>query len=94
MNSPEMAHFVYGDHIRADALGSPEWKALYGNRSQAELVNSWTKNNLTRGKRARLLNQTHQWIDLTIILMLRNDQSLALYRRRTQLVRTASPPAA
>mgnify|MGYP003704809601 CR=1 FL=1 len=27
-------------------------------------------------------------------LMLRNDQSLTLYRRRTQLARTASPPAA
>lgn len=31
---------------------------------------------------------------LMIMLMLRNDQSLTLYRRRTQLARTASPPAA
>ena len=45
-------------------------------------------------ERARSLNQTHQWIDLMIMLMLRNDQSLTLYRRRTQLARTASPPAA
>ena len=52
------------------------------------------KNRLTRGERARSLNQTHQWIDLMIMLMLRNDQSLTLYRRRTQLARTASPPAA
>jgi hypothetical protein len=40
------------------------------------------------------MNQTHQWIDLMVMLMLRNDQSLTLYRRRTQLARTASPPAA
>jgi hypothetical protein len=47
------------------------------------------KNRLTRGERARSLNQMHQWIDLMIMLMLRNDQSLTLYRRRTQLARTA-----
>jgi hypothetical protein len=29
-----------------------------------------------------------------IMLVLRNDQSSTLYRRRTQLARTASPPAA
>jgi hypothetical protein len=29
-----------------------------------------------------------------VMLMMRNDQSLMLYRRRTQLARTASPPAA
>jgi hypothetical protein len=52
------------------------------------------KNKLSRGERARSLDQTHQWIDLMIMLMLRNDQSLTLYRRRTQLARTASPPAA
>ena len=51
-------------------------------------------NRLTRGERARSLNQTHQWIDLMIMLMLRNDQSLTLYRRRTQLARTISPPPA
>ena len=94
MNSPEKAGFVYGEHVRAHAPGSAEWKALYGNRSLAESVNSWMKNRLTRGERARSLNQTHQWIDLMIMLMLRNDQSLTLYRRRTQLARTASPPAA
>ena len=94
MNSPEKAEFVYGEHVRAHAPGSAEWKALYGNRSLAESVNSWMKNRLTRGERARSLNQTHQWIDLMIMLMLRNDQSLTLYRRRTQLARTASPPAA
>ena len=94
MNSPEKADFVYGEHVRAHAPGSPEWRALYGNRSHAESVNSWLKNRLTRGERARSLNQTHQWIDLMIMLMLRNEQSLMLYRRRTQLARTASPPAA
>jgi len=67
---------------------------LYGNRSLAESVNSWMKNKLSRGERARSLNQTHQWIDLMIMLMLRNDQSLTLYRRRTQLARTNAPPAA
>lgn len=94
MNSPEKAGFVYGEHVRAHAPGSPEWKALYGNRSLAEAVNSWVKNKLGSGARARSMNQTHQWIDLMIIRMLRNDQSLTLYRRRTQLARTASPPAA
>jgi hypothetical protein len=94
MNSPEKAGFVYGEHVRAHAPGSPEWKNLYGNRSLAESVNSWVKNKLGPGARARSLNQTHQWIDLMIMLMLRNDQSLTLYRRRTQLARTASPPAA
>ena len=94
MNSPEKAGFVYGEHVRAHAPGSPEWKALYGNRSLAESVNSWVKNKLGPGARARSMNQTHQWIDLMIMLMLRNDQSLTLYRRRTQLARTASPPAA
>ncbi len=94
MNSPEKADFVYGEHVRAHAPGSPEWKALYGNRSQAESVNSWMKNNLTRGERARSLNQTHQWIDLMIMLMVRNTQSLMLCERRTQLARTKAPPAA
>jgi hypothetical protein len=94
MNSPEKAGFVYGEHVRAHAPGSPEWKTLYGNRSLAESVNSWVKNKLGPGASARSLNQTHQWIDLLIMLMLRNDQSLTLYRRRTQLARTASPPAA
>ncbi len=94
MNSPEKADFVYGEHVRAHAPGSSDWKSLYGNRSHAESVNSWLKNRLTRGERARSLNQTHQWIDLMIMLMLRNEQSLMLYRRRTQLARTASPPAA
>jgi hypothetical protein len=94
MNSPEKAGFVYGEHVRAHAPGSPEGKALYGNCSHAESVNSWLKNRLTRGERARSLNQTHQWFDLMIMLMLRNDQSLTLYRRRTQIARTAAPPAA
>jgi hypothetical protein len=40
------------------------------------------------------LNQTHQWIDLMVMLMMRNDQSLMLYRRRTQSARDASPRAA
>jgi hypothetical protein len=29
-----------------------------------------------------------------VMLLMRNDQSLVLYRRRTQLARQASPPAA
>jgi hypothetical protein len=29
-----------------------------------------------------------------MVLMLRHDQLLTLYRRRTQLARTATPPAA
>jgi len=94
LNSTESTRVVYGEHVRAHAPNSPEWKLLYGNRSLAESVNSWMKNKLSRGERARSLNQTHQWIDLMIMLMLRNDQSLTLYRRRTQLARTASPPAA
>jgi hypothetical protein len=52
------------------------------------------KDKLGPGARARSLNQTHQWIDLMVMLMIRNHQSLMLYRRRTQLARTASPPAA
>jgi hypothetical protein len=40
------------------------------------------------------MNQTHQWIDLMIMPMLRNDQSLTRFWRRTQLARTASPSAA
>ena len=94
MNSPEKASYIYGEYVRAHAPGSPEWKLLYGHRSLAESVNSWMKNKLSRGERARSLNQTHQWIDLMITLMLRNDQSLTLYRRRLQLARTSSPPAA
>jgi len=94
LNSTESTGVVYGEHVRAHAPNSPEWKLLYGNRSLAESENSWMKNKLSRGERARSLNQTHQWIDLMIMLMLRNDQSLTLYRRRTQLARTASPPAA
>ena len=94
MNSPERADFVYGEHVRAHAPGSPEWKNLYGNRSMAESVNSWMKSELLPHDRARSLNQTHQWIDLMFGLMLRNHCSLMLYRRRTELARTASPPAA
>jgi hypothetical protein len=94
INSRHKTGFVYGEFVRAHAPGSPEWKQLYGNRSLAESVNSWLKKKLGPGARARSLNQTHQWIDLMIMLMLRNDQSLTLYRRRTQLARTASPPAA
>lgn len=94
LNSPVKADFVYGEYVRAHAPGSPEWKNLYGSRSLAESVNSWMKNKLTRGERARSLNQTHQWIDLMFLLMLRNTQSLMLYRRRAQLARTTSPPAA
>jgi hypothetical protein len=94
MNSPKRADFVYGEHVRAHAPGSDGWKKLYGNRSQAESVNSWMKDKLGPGARARSLNQTHQWIDLMVMLMIRNHQSLMLYRRRTQLARTASPPAA
>lgn len=93
-NSPETADLTYGEHVRAHAPGSAEWKALYGYRSLAESVNSWMKNKLGPGQRARSLNQTHQWIDLMVMLMIRNHQSLMLYRRRTQLARTASPPAA
>jgi hypothetical protein len=52
------------------------------------------KNKLLPGQRARSLNQTHQWIDLMVMLMMRNDQSLMLYRRRTQSTRAASPRAA
>jgi hypothetical protein len=52
------------------------------------------KKELGPGQRARSLNQTHQWFDLMIMLMMRNDQSLTLYRRRTQMARTAAPPAA
>ena len=94
MNSPKRADFVYGEHVRAHAPGSDGWKKLYGYRSLAESVNSWMKNELGPGQRARSLNQTHQWIDLMVMLMIRNHQSLMLYRRRTQLARTASPPAA
>ena len=94
MNSPKKADFVYGEHIRAHAPGSPEWRNLYGQRSMAESVNSWMKSELLVHNRARSLNQTHQWIDLMFGLMMRNHRSLMLYRRRTQLARTASPPAA
>ena len=73
LNSTESTGVVYGEHVRAHAPNSPEWKLLYGNRSLAESVNSWMKNKLSRGERARSLNQTHQWIDLMIMLMLRND---------------------
>ena len=93
-NSPKKADFVYGEHIRAHAPGSLEWRNLYGQRSMAESVNSWIKSELLVHNRARSLNQTHQWIDLMFGLMMRNHRSLMLYRRRTQLARTASPPAA
>jgi hypothetical protein len=94
LNSPEKADFTFGEHIRAHAPGSPDWKNLYGNRSLAESLNSLMKNGLGRGERARSLNLNHQWIDLMAMLLMRNDQSLVLYRRRTQLARAASPPAA
>lgn len=94
LNSPEKADFTFGEHIRAHAPGSPDWKNLYGNRSLAESLNSLIKNDLGRGERARSLNLNHQWIDLMLMLLMRNDHSLVLYRRRTQLARTASPPAA
>ena len=94
LNSPEKADFTFGEHIRAHAPGSADWKNLYGNRSLAESLNSVLKNDLGRGERARSLNLNHQWIDLMVMLLMRNDQSLVLYRRRTQLARTASPPAA
>ncbi len=80
--------------LLAMATGSADWKNLYGNRSLAESLNSVLKNDLGRGERARSLNLNHQWIDLMVMLLMRNDQSLVLYRRRTQLARTASPPAA
>jgi hypothetical protein len=80
--------------VRAHAPGSEGWKKLYGHRSLAESVNSWMKHKLLPGQRARSLNQTHQWIDLMVMLMMRNDQSLMLYRRRTQSARSASPRAA
>ena len=60
----------------------------------AESLNSLIKNDLGRGERSRSLNLNHQWIDLMVMLLMRNDQSVVLYRRRTQLARTASPPAA
>ena len=94
LNSPEKADFTFGEHIRAHAPGSADWKNLSGNRSLAESLNSVLKNDLGRGERARSLNLNHQWIDLVVMLLMRNDQSLMLYRRRTQLARTASPPAA
>lgn len=94
LNSPEKADFTYGEHIRAHAPGSADWKNLYGNRSLAESLNSVIKNDLGRGERARSLNLNHQWIDLMVMLLMRNDRALVLYRRRTQLARTASPPAA
>jgi hypothetical protein len=94
LNSHKKSAYVLGEHVRAHAPGSTSWHHLYGNRSLAESVNSWLKKRLGHGSRARSMNQTHQWIDLMIILMLRNDQSLALYKRRTQMARTASPPAA
>ncbi|MDA3031152.1 MAG: hypothetical protein O3B90_02340 [Actinomycetota bacterium] len=59
-----------------------------------EIRYSLMKNDLGRGERARSLNLHHQWIDLMAMLLMRNDQSLVLYRRRTQLARAASPPAA
>ena len=94
MTSRRDSSVVYGEHIRAHAPGSAEWNALYGARSLAETVNSWMKDQLLPGQRARSLNQRHQWIDLMLILMLRNDRSLMLYRRRTRATLTASPPAA
>lgn len=94
MNSPKRADFVYGEHVRAHAPGSDGWKKLYGYRSLAESVNSWMKKELGPGQRARSLNQTHQWIDLMVMLMIRNHQSLMLYRRRTLQARTAPPRAA
>ncbi len=94
LNSPEKADFTYGEHIRAHAPGSGGWKNLYGNRSLAESLNLWMKNELLPGQRARSLNQTQQWIDLMVMLMMRNDQAQMLYRRRTQLAQTAAPPAA
>jgi hypothetical protein len=94
MNSPKRADFVYGEYVRAHTPGSVGWKELYGHRSLAESVNSWMKHKLLPGQRARSLNQTHQWIDLMVMLMIRNHQSLMLYRRRTQSARSASPPAA
>ena len=94
LNSPEKADFTFGEHIRAHAPGSADWKNLYGNRSLAESLNSVLKNDLGRGERARSLNLNHQWIDLMVMLLMRNHQSVVLYRRRTQLARTASPPAA
>ncbi len=72
---------VYGEYVRAHVPGSVGWKELYGHRSLAESVNSWMKVKLGSGARARSLNQTHQWIDLMVMLMMRNDQSLMLYRR-------------
>ena len=57
-------------------------------------ANSLMKNGLGRGERAHSLNLNHQWIDLMAMLLMRNDQSLVLHRRRTQLARAASPPAA
>lgn len=94
MNSPRRSDVVYGEHVRAHAPGSDNWKNLYGYRSLAESVNSWMKTKLTGKERARSLNQTHQWIDLMIILMLRNDQSLMLYRQRSPQARTVPPRAA
>jgi hypothetical protein len=94
MNSPKRADFVYGEHVRAHAPGSAGWKKLYGHRSLAESLNSWMKTQLLWEKRARSLNQTHQWIDLMLILMLRNDRSLMLYQQRSPQARTAPPRAA
>jgi hypothetical protein len=46
---------------------------MYRNRSFAESLNSLIKNDPEHDERTHSLNLNHQWIDLMLMLLVRND---------------------
>jgi hypothetical protein len=74
---------AYGEYVRAIPPRSDRWNALYGTRSLAESYNSWMKAQLLPEQRARSYGVVNQWIDFTLMAMIRNTETQMRYRLRT-----------
>jgi hypothetical protein len=73
-----------GEHVRAIPPGTDRWQKVYGIRSLAESLNNWLKNKLLPNQRARSIGRLRQWIDLIIMMLIRNTVSCELYKQRTK----------
>lgn len=74
----------YGEYVRAIPPKSTRWKVLYAVRSLAEAFNSWFKAKLLPGQRARGLGRIRIWVDMIILTLIRNTESLMRYLLRNQ----------
>ena len=79
VNAEKEGGLRYGEYVRAIPPESDRWKLLYGTRSLAESFNSWFKAKLLPSQRARGLGRIRIWVDLLILTLIRNTESLMRY---------------